>query len=167
MLESWFFADPEGPANAGVPADRLPPLLAAGDPEKLLVRDESYLGDDASACAAWRELSPKRQAKNRPPWLLERGARERHPKAYLAWLLRQPAERKCSAYREVQGGRSALTAIDWGACLRDSEHCSFLRAMLFDLADALETELPAEFSGVTAAATARNSLPPVPVLRNL
>jgi hypothetical protein len=166
MVESWFFADPGGLARAGVPAVRLPPCVVAGDAEALRVLDTEYLADDGMGCSRWRSLPPDRQRDYRPVWLIARDWRERHPKAYLSWLCRDPAERRCTAYREVDGGRVALEGLEWADALRVAEHCRYLRSLVCDLAESLEVVLPFT-CGELAGLTSPHHLPQDPVLRNI
>lgn len=169
MIESWLFADPDGPRNAGVPANRLPPnWQSAGDPEAFLTQDPAFLADDCSTCTAWHALPERKKKAHRPGW--NKAERERHPKALLAWLCRDPAEKNCIRYRETHEGADALAALDWAAALRSPEHCTYLRALLEDLADGLgetlETlKLPA--GGRVSPHTDHRARRPSPVLRNI
>lgn len=142
MVESWLFADPRGPANAGVPADRLPAQHDASvDPEAFTTAHEEYLGHDECACAAWHALTGERRKRQRPAWgAKSREERGAHPKAYLSWLCRDlTAQKKCTRYAETGGGAEALKALDWAAVLADGKRCTFLRALVDDLADGLRT----------------------------
>lgn len=163
MIEAWMFADAAGPRNAGVPSERLPPCLArARDPERFLAEDPEYAADDAGQCPPWRSRA------KRPEWIRER--RAEHPKAYIAWLCRDPEAKKCSRYRETcsegeRCGASALAQLDWVSALQEPEHCLFLRALVEDIADALAIDNP--FPGSVSPLTSRFELPADPVLRNL
>ena len=164
MIEAWLFADPSGPRNAGVPTERLPPNWeSTRDPEAFLTREPAYLTD--AACAAWDAL-PRQQRKKetKPPWCREQ--RGMHPKAFLAWLCRDPAEKNGTRYRESHEGADALAALDWAAALRAPEHCTYLRAMVEDIADGLgETlALPA---GDVSPFTNHRVHGQWPVLRNI
>jgi hypothetical protein len=166
MLEAWVFADPQGPANAGVPPARLPPNWHSQlDPEDFLTQEQDYLGDDACACTAWRALHERKQREHRPAWLCD--SRELHPKAFLAWLCRDPAEKKCSQYRETHEGAGALRRLDWPAALRHADHCTYLRALVEDLADGLGEALPIAASGRVASLTSHRERRNAPLLRNI
>ena len=166
MIEAWLFADPNGPGNAGVPPERLPPNWeTARDPEDFLTRDPVYLADDCSACTAWRALPPKRQKEHKPQW--HRAQRDLHPKAFLAWLCRDPAEKKCSQYRETHEGAKALRILDWMAVLRCPEHCTYLRALVEDLADGLGEELALPVGGHVSPLTSHRERRESPMLRNI
>lgn len=168
MIEAWLFADPDGPRNAGVPGERLPPNWeSTRDPEAFLTREPAYLTDNA--CAAWDAL-PRQQRKKetKPPWCKEH--RGMHPKAFLAWLCRDPAEKNCTRYRESHEGADALAKLTWADALRSPGHCTYLRALVEDLADGLgetlETlELPA--GGRASPHTDHRMRRPSPVLRNI
>ncbi|MEO5729579.1 MAG: hypothetical protein ABI134_28780 [Byssovorax sp.] len=165
MIEAWLFADPNGPRNAGAPAGRLPPNWErARDPEAFLTRDPVYLADDCSACTAWHTLLLRKKKDNTPGWLKQR--REVHPKAFLAWLCRDPAEHNCSRYRETHEGAAALGALDFSAALRSPDHCTYLRALVEDLADGLGEELSLPTGGV-APSTSHRERRASPSLRNI
>lgn len=166
MIEAWLFADPNGPRNAGVPAERLPAAWeSARDPEDFLTRDPIYLADDCSACTAWHALPPKRWKDHKPEWL--RAQRDLHPKAFLAWLCRDPAEKKCSQYRETHEGATALKALDWTAALRSHDHCTYLRALVEDLADGLGERLALPVGGRVSPLTNHRERRQSPMLRNI
>jgi hypothetical protein len=178
MIESWLFADPSGPANAGALPTQLPPRLQVGaDPEAFQADDPAYSADDGGQCVQWAGLSPaqlrkksKRKA-NKPEWVA-RDDKDRHPKAYLAWLCRDHGEKKCSTYRETRSnpqaksGATALAALDWQVALSHAEQCLFLRAFVEDIADGLGIPSPIP-PGDASPLTSRHDLPPDPVLRNL
>lgn len=165
MIEAWLFADPNGPRNAGAPSERLPSNWeSAHDPEAFLTRDPVYLADDCSACTAWHGLLPRRKKDHSPGWLKQR--REVHPKAFLAWLCRDPAEQNCSRYRETHEGAAALGALDFSAALRSPEHCTYLRALVEDLADGLGEKLSLPTGGV-APSTSHRERRASPSLRNI
>lgn len=169
MVEAWFFADPNGAANAGVEAARLPPQLVANrDPEHFETNDSAYDADTGANCTAWHHLSLRKQRKHRPEWV-DRQHRQQHPKAYLAWLMRDPAEKKCSRYRESHEGVNALKNLDWETALQPQEMCVFLRAMVHDIAEMLDI-LPLPCPGSSAPITARKHSNPNKrtfVLRNI
>jgi hypothetical protein len=166
MLEAWFFADPAGLTNAGVPAERLPANWERHlDPEDFLTQERSYFDDDAGCCDAWRALPESRRREHRPAWLCD--SRERHPKGFLAWLCRNPGDKKCSSYRETHEGARALRSLDWRAALSNAEHCTYLRALVEDLADGLGVAAPAPAGGNVAACTSHRARRSPQVLRNL
>lgn len=165
MTESWLFADPNGPRNAGVPGDRLPANWeSAGDPEAFLTQDPAFLADDCSTCTAWHALSKAKKKDHKPGW--SKAQRESHPKAFLAWLCRDPAEKNCSRYRESHEGADALAALDWDEALGSPEHCTYLRALVEDLADGLGETLALPAGHVSQHTDHRARRQP-PVLRNI
>jgi hypothetical protein len=172
MIESWLFGDEAALRAAGVPPERLPARLAPGrDPEQLETDDALFSSDDGSSCTALAERSARRRQAVRPRWVLpERPTiplwrREMHPKAYLSWLCRDPANERCSTYRESEGGAAALASLSWPAVLGTPSHFGWARALVHDLARALNEPVPA-----FAAAGACAKMPfaaGAPVLRNL
>jgi hypothetical protein len=141
MVESWLFADPDGLTRASVPAARLPsPAHLGQNPEQIALTDPAYLNDDGHACACCGQPGCVDQPKKRRPvWLLNgvQGHREQHPKAALAWLLKDGAAPKCSTYREGDQGAVSLAGLNWPAALRDPQAMTFLRALHNDLAEGL------------------------------
>ena len=174
MIESWIFADPQGPRNAGV-APQMPVLLAPNrDPEDLLVEHPAYAIASEAECTCWQALpsdTPQQQKlknKCRPAWIKAGGLRVRHPKAYLAWLCLSAGERNCTHYQETVGGAQALRDLDWTAVLRRQEAVPFIRALVADVADALgQDPVTGPVPGVRAPLTDRFHLPRDPLLRNL
>lgn len=142
-----------------------PSWESARDPEDFLTRDPVYLADDGSACAAWRALAPKTRKDHDPAWL--RAGRDLHPKAFLAWLCRDPAQKKCSRYRETHEGADALRALDWTAALGSPEHCTYLRALVEDLADGLDERRAVPVDGRASPLTSHREPREGPVLRNI
>jgi len=166
MIEAWLFADPNGPRNAGVPAERLPPNWeSAHDPEAFLTRDPVYLSDDCSACTAWHTLTSRKKKDHSPGWLKQ--SPNVHPKAFLAWLCRNPVEKNCSRYRETHEGAAALQALDFPAALRSPDHCTYLRALVDDLADGLGEKLSFPLDGYVAPITSHRERRASPMLRNI
>lgn len=166
MMEAWLFADPAGPANAGVPEGRLPPnWQSQRDPEDFLTLDPDYLGDTGASCERWLALPPKQQKDHKPRWLRP-ASRGEHPKAFLAWLSRAPADRECTGYRETHEGASALRKLAWANVLANPAHCTYARALLDDLADALGEPSPTG-AGAAAPLTDHRLRRDAPVLRNL
>lgn len=157
MIEAWFFADPNGPSNAGAlfPANWQKEL----DPEQFQTEDAQYLSDDGSSC------SEATARKKNPAWL---PSSKSHPKRYLSWLCRNPSSRNCSNYRETKEGKNALEAIDWEKVLSHPEHCTFLRSMIEDLRDGLGSEPAYSFPrGNEAECTSLRTAPANRVLRNI
>lgn len=166
MMEAWLFADPAGPANAGVLEGRLPPnWQSRRDPEDFLTLDPDYLSDTGASCERWLALPPKRQKDHKPLWLRP-ASRGEHPKAFLAWLSRAPAERECTGYRETHEGASALQRLAWANVLANPAHCTYARALIDDLADALGEPSPAG-AGAAAPLTDHRERRVAPVLRNI
>ena len=156
MIEAWLFADPAGPTNAGVPASRMPKLKAPNDPECFCSDDPAFTADSGADCLAWNALpddTPKQRKKkqdSRPIWLKCSTRRSMHPKAYLAWLCMDRAERTCSAYSESKGGVYALEQIAWDNLLAQVDYCCFVRSMVNDIASCLGA---LEFAGACAPET--------------
>lgn len=154
MIESWLFADPDGPANARAPTTHLPPkLIQDRDPEDFETHDQAYSSDTGQCCTGTppKALPPHRRTDKTPEWLKADSPRERvkirreiHPKRYMAWLCRSAEQRNCSTYSDRTGAMS-LRQIAWGRVLETPTHMRFLRALLFDLADAIGSP-PAGFS---------------------
>lgn len=168
MIEAWFFADPEALARAGVPAGATVCFGDDIDPEAFETTDARYLTAREADCPTLAALSPARKKKLRPKWL---GAlpRERHPKGYLQWLCRAPAEHSCTSYSETESGGPALAEIHWQSLFgRPDTHFAFLRALVEDLEDGLGCA-PAvgTVGGIASPLTARSKAPRDPVLRNL
>lgn len=138
MIEAWFFADIEVLPRAGVPAERLPPRLREDiDPEQFECDDSIFENDPGSQCTKLAERN-RRMGKRKaevPPWIIPN--RKYHPKAYLSWLFRDPNHDRCSAYRESEHGVAALKALRWSEVLSHENYCTFARALINDLAEAL------------------------------
>ena len=165
MLEAWFFADPNTLGNHR----DLTQLTPGRDPEDLRVEDPAYLESTPSECPSWLELTPKKQKTHRPSWIrLPTADRTRHPKAYLAWLHREPQHKKCSTYRETHEGADMLRKLQLSNALTHPAHMGYLRALVLDLCDMLELEAT-PWDGHAAPETARLPIPNAPprVLRNL
>lgn len=175
MVESWLFADPDGPARAHAPAAHLPPKLRHGlDPERFETDDPDYSADTGQCCTARNALPLHAQKAALPEWLKTDAPRARiqvlreaHPKRYMAWLCRSPAKRNCSTYSDRAGAES-LKQIAWDRVLAIPGHMRFLRALLFDLADALDST-PAGFSldGDQSELTSLRTPRSLRVLRNV
>ena len=168
MIESWLFADPTGPARAGVPLAHLPPRLRPGsDPERFATDDPDYASDDGSQCSAWQSLPPAYKDRNRPEWLRPTHPRTQHPKRYMAWLCRAPDERSCSRYAESTAA-AALGQLDWTAVMAAADCMQFARALLCDLALGLAHDPPGiDLSGQQAQLTSVHTPRSDRVLRNL
>jgi len=179
MVESWLYADPGGLIRAEVPAARLPPLLLPNnDPEAFLANDPAYSADSGLACDARLKRAQRKGKKAKPedwesPWMLHNKhglvahVRERHPKAYLCWLCREPNNERGTTYQEVEGGARSLEGLDWAAALRDPQQMTYLRSLVVDVADMLGISLPAAMVGQEASHTALSQRPRANVLRNL
>lgn len=146
MIEAWFFADPAVLTAVGVPLDRLPPRLKDGvDPEAFETEDDTYSADDGSACTALaaRNVARATRFPRRAAWMLPARQdlpayrRERHPKAYLSWLFRDPTDDRCSRYRESAHGAEALRRLGWDRVLATPTHARFARSLIQDLAAVL------------------------------
>ena len=173
MTEAWFFSGGQSLAPNGVPAERRPRLRAGADAEVFETDDPEYSADDGTLCAQMADRNQRRDERRRAPWILtpQRDAawftRERHPKAYLEWLCRDPGDNKCTTWREADPGAAALRALDWEAVLSHPSHCGYARALLDDLADALGEPAPFPQGGVVAPLTARKKAPKAGLLRNV
>lgn len=167
MIESWLFADPAGPANAGAPPAHLPAKLHQGrDPEQFLTDDQAYSQDQGGGCTAWLALPPAGQSRARPEWLKAAYRREEHPKRYMAWLCRSAKRRNGSTYCDDDGAE-ALKRLAWGVALSQPTHMGFMRSLVIDLADALASSPAFHVTGTPASLTSIHHLPPNPLLRNL
>ncbi len=169
MAEAWFFGDPQALGRAGVVPGTAVRQVGA-DVEAFETDDSRFLRDEGLGCQKWttmpedslRQVKKKRKAA--PTWLREN--RNRHLKAYLAWLCRDFTMKGCTTYRETHEGAAALEFLDWRGLVAAAGACPFTRAMLSDIADALGTS-PIWSRAAEAPETSRHSLPRHPVLRNL
>lgn len=176
MAESWFFADPNGMRLNHVPVGRPVRMVNGIDPERFETDDPAYLVDDGSACTGLiaEVLRRKKQAQyKRAPWVTihdprhPHRTRARHPKHYLEWLCRDPADKRCTTWRERSVGGQALAQLDWAAVLSNDQHCAFARSFLEDIATAIGAPTPGLPDGRHEALT-RWRAPHLPgVLRNL
>lgn len=175
MPESWLFADKRGPANSGVQDANMVRLRQGIDPEQFETDDPEYSADDGVHCERLHALNRRKGLKPRKvPWKIDRHpehpwcSRERHPKAYIQWLCRDPSENDCTRWQESREGVEALKKLDWHAALAKPTWCTWLRALVDDLADGLG-ELPPVpgATGVLCPLTARKRGDPDAVLRNL
>lgn len=167
MIESWLFADPQGPSRAEAPPERLPPRLLAGrDPERFMTDDLDYSRDEGHLCTQWRALPAYAQTKSTPEWLKPTHPREEHPKRYMAWLCRAPNNRRCSTYCDEHGAR-ALAELQWSAALSNPDHMCFLRSLVVDLADALACRPSLWHAGCVAPSTSIHHIQGDPILRNI
>ncbi len=165
MVEAWFFADPAALSTCGASPDDV--LQVCKDPEDFETDDAQYLVATESECPKWQSLRPSLRKKQRPKWLGQQN-RARHPKGYLQWLCRDEFARNCTSYRETSGGR-ALAGLDWATIQgRADGQLTYLRALIADLADALD-DLPVTgpIHQKQAPVTSRFDQPRYPVLRNL
>jgi len=81
--------------------------------------------------------------------------------------LRDPSEKKCSRYRETHEGKQALELLDWMAALRSPAHCTFLRALVEDLAHGLGEMLALPAGGRASPLTSHRERREAPALRNI
>jgi hypothetical protein len=128
MVETYFFGEPAALARAK--ADRAPNRFDATtrDVEDFEVEDVAYLAP-APPTAPWNA-----------------GPRHRHPKHYVRYLC-DPTGSQARAYRETHEGLEALRVLDWPAVLRNEAHAAFARALIDDLADALNVPSPCPGTG--------------------
>jgi hypothetical protein len=112
MVESWLFADPEGPTRAGVPVGDTPRLACAPNFEAFSTDDTTYLGDDCSWCTKWSAVQRRGRVKkstrnaHEPLWCRgDATERHRHPKRYLAWLSQRGREEVQHLSRGVSRSR--------------------------------------------------------------
>lgn len=173
MTEAWFFADAQSMARNGVPADRPARLRPSIDPESFETEDALFSADDGAACATMADRNRRRREDRRPPWMIAPQAdapwfvRERHPKAYLQWLCRDPDDNWCTRWRESKAGAEALRELSFAAVLANPSHCAYVRALIDDLSDALGERAPFGSGGVIAPLTARKRPEARAALRNL
>lgn len=164
MPESWFFGDVAA-LEPEVPPARLPPRVTPGqDLEDFLTADPAYAADTGASCTAW--IAAGSPSVRRPPWLISR--RTEHPKAYLAWLLRDPSAADSTRYKESREGVRLLKRLEWGRVLTNPDWFTYARALIRDLEAALGVRavgVPA--GGVEAPLTSLYTVRAAPILRNL
>jgi hypothetical protein len=172
MIESWLFGDEEALRAARVPVERLPARLAEGcDPERFATEDAAFSADDGASCQRLLERNARKRKAEVPRWVLsERPAipgwrREAHPKAYLSWLCRDPDHERCTTYRESEAGASGLATLRWPVVLGPPDHFAWARALVLDVANALDEPIPAFVARGTCAVMPGGS--GALVLRNL
>jgi hypothetical protein len=163
MIEAWVLADPAGPANAGCSCECR--LKRSNDPEAFETEDADYHADDGSDCAAYLALPEPRRRRLKPGWLKRGEQRRYHPKDYLAWLCKDPEDRKCSSYDESRGGADALRRLAWETLFSDPDYARFARSMIADIAERLGIASP--FPGAAALQTDLHARPQDHRLRNL
>jgi hypothetical protein len=168
MIEAWLFADPQALVRAGVSAETPVYFSEETDPEAFKTEDGAYLAATEADCPALAALPAKKKKAYRPKWLGSM-PRERHPKGYLQWLCRAPADRSCTRYAETEGGGPALAGIRWEILVsRPDAHFAFLRALIEDLEDGLGgPSANGPVGGVVSNLTARSCVPRDAVLRNI
>ncbi|HZF54117.1 MAG TPA: hypothetical protein VE093_35975 [Polyangiaceae bacterium] len=176
MIEAWFYADNESLKTASVPETRLPPLLREGiDLEAFETNDPAFSADDGSGCTELKARNARRpnQKPERACWVLPSRpdlpayCRERHPKAYLAWLCRDPGHRRCSTYQESKHGAAALASLNWSALLSNPSGCTWARALVQDLAEALGSPVTPFPEGSEQPLVSRAAATSPRVLRNV
>jgi hypothetical protein len=142
MPEAYFFGEPAALARAN--ALKAPCRFdSARDVEDFEVDDPGYLAP-APMGAPWNGRE-----------------RHRHPKNYVRYLC-DPTGQIPRAYRETHEGAEALRTLDWQKVLRDETHAQFARALIGDIADALD--IPSPCPGTCSHLTARRD---GGVLRNI
>lgn len=168
MIEGWFFADRTALTRAGMPGGATVHFGGRTDPEAFVTDDARYLAATERDCPVLAGLTPRQRKKARPKWLGTQ-PRERHPKGYLQWLCREPANRTCTTYAETEGGCAALSEISWASLLgRPDTHFSLLRALVDDLEAGLNTApSPGIQIGTPSPLTAVATAPRDAVLRNI
>ena len=133
MVESYFFG--EAAALQRAKANRAPNRFdTARDLEDFEVDDPAYLAP-APSTASW---------KSEP--------RHRHPKHYVRYLC-DPMGTQPRPYRETHEGLDALQVLDWSAVLLNEAHAAFARALVDDVAEALNVSSPCP--GTCSPLTAR------------
>jgi len=122
MAESYFFGEAAAlqRAKAHQATNRFD---TARDLEDFEVDDAAYLAPAPSTA----------------PWKAE--PRHRHPKNYVRYLC-DPTGTQLRTYRETHEGLEALQVLDWTAVLRQEAHAAFARALIDDVADALNVPSP-------------------------
>lgn len=171
MIESWLFPDRAALTVAGVQEGT--PVLnqQSVDPEAFEAVDPDYAADDGTSCACWNALPDKskaqreRKRKSRPQWLRADPNRRWHPKAYLAWLCRDPGTPTCTSYNETTGGASAIKMFNWSLLLGPPNQALFARSLIADLANKFGEQPP--FGGALAPETDFTRRPRGHLLRNL
>lgn len=163
MIESWFFGAPSALSRLGVPAT--PYHLRGGDHEDFETTDRRYIAEEQAACPGWLR---SRDRGNRPKWLGAGANRVFHPKGYIQWLMIDGPHPCCTTYSEADAGAAALAAIDWGRLLQSPKCATFARALVSDLASALD-QAPAvgSWRGIEAHETSIHEVRTAPVLRNI
>ncbi len=122
MVESYFFG--EAAALKRAKATQAPNRFnMARDLEDFEVDDPAYLAPAPSTA----------------PWKTE--PRHRHPKNYVRYLC-DPTGTQLRAYRETHEGLEALRVLDWFVVLLNEAHAAFARALVDDVAEALNVPSP-------------------------
>ncbi|WP_164001061.1 hypothetical protein [Pyxidicoccus caerfyrddinensis] len=122
MVEAYFFGEPQALTRAG--ARRASAVDArAHDLEDFATEEASFLSmPDGSKHWATPD-------------------RKKHPKRYLQYLI-DPEGADARSYREAEGGRRALSELDWPGVLSVEDHTQLARSLFSDLADALGVDNP-------------------------
>ncbi len=164
MIESWFFADPNGYFRAGVTRTaRI--SIRDGDQEQFESTDPNYLNANECDCPQW--LKNKKKRIDRPKWLGDH-SRAKHPKGYLQWLMKDGSSKRCTSYDEVNNGAEALRQIDWAELLKYRKRNTYARALIADLSDALgQAPTIPNWQGDEADLTSRLTLRASHYLRNI
>lgn len=135
MLEAYFFADPIAILRATERS--IFEIVPEKDLEDFETCDTAYLQKHAHLPTS---QAPVPMQPNTQEWFAK------HPKEYLRHLSSDP-QTGLAKYRESQHGSSALKQLSPLQALAIATQRRFLRSMVYDLADALNTQLPAEIVG--------------------
>jgi hypothetical protein len=147
MVEAYFFGEPAALERAGaIRPSTVDP--SSKDLEDFMTEDSEFLSHPDTDGHPWAKPD-----------------RARHPKSYLKFLC-DPTGKKSRAYQETKGGHEALRALDWSSVLAQKTYVRFARALLVDLALALEQhQVAARFPGAPHPLTSQTKRGNV--LRNL
>jgi hypothetical protein len=121
MAEAWFFGHPDTLTEAG--ASRMGEWPCQDDAERFQVDDADY---------------------RRWPRYRSHVLGDQHPKDYLTFLCGAGGYREVprlhQRHQSMPSGRAALEQVDWRALARRPGQFGLTRAMLHDIADALEVQ---------------------------
>ena len=122
MVEAYFFGEPAALTRAG--AKRASTVDAMAHDVEDFVTDEAPFLTAPDGTKHWATTD-----------------RKKHPKRYLQYLI-DPEGVDAKSYREAEGGRRALSALDWSGVLSVEAHTLLARSLFSDLADALGMDNP-------------------------
>ena len=154
MLEGYFFAD--GDAIQKATGKSLFHLVPGKEFEEFQTCDAGYL-------QKYTDLPPGAYAGPILPKTQEWFAK--HPKEYVRHLSADP-QTGLHKYREAHQGVDALNVLSPNHALAVTTERRFLRSMVHDLADALNTQVPVAFQGDCHPETSRHAQATC-VLRNI